>query len=272
MFEIVSFDSRQVYKVLEVGTAKPDSVIRGKINHHLIDYLEPSERINAAKNAALAKIAVNEIFERGKIPVLTAGTGFYLRAFLYGMFDVVEVSEEVKSYYKSLTREERWKLLSEKDREAIEKVSYNDDYRISRALEILHTGLKWSSLKENRDDGFLSTANLEVTGIFIEWERNELYSRINDRCKVISSSGLFEETKEVVSKYGEDAPALNSLGYNFALDYIRGLHNLDTFYELFARSHRNYAKKQITWFKKDSLLKKYDWQTALRLLKNIEKR
>ncbi len=269
-FEIVSFDSRQVYKVLSVGTAKPDKLILEQIRHHLVDFLTPSERLNAALFTKLAELALEDIYERNKIPIITCGTGFYLKAFLYGMYPVPEIKPDVRSKLESISREERWKLLQEVDPKTSEQVSFADDYRVVRALEVFQSGgIKWSELKENKNDGFLAKGKLEVTGIFIHRDRRELYERINQRCNLMMHSGLFEETREVVAEYGENAPALNSLGYNFALDYIKGKMSMESFLEEFSRSHRNYAKKQITWFKKEEVLQEMDWNTALEQIKKI---
>ncbi len=270
LFEIVSFDSRQVYKVLSVGTAKPDKLILEQIKHHLVDFLMPDERLNAASFTKLAEREIEDIYARNKIPIITCGTGFYLKAFLYGMYPVPEIKSDVRSKLESISREERWKLLQEVDPKTSEQVSFADDYRVVRALEVFQSGgIKWSELKENKNDGFLAKGKLEVTGIFIHRDRSQLYERINQRCNLMMHSGLFEETKEVVTKYGEDAPALNSLGYNFALDYINGKMSMESFLEEFSRSHRNYAKKQITWFKKEEVLKEMDWNTALEQIKKI---
>jgi tRNA dimethylallyltransferase len=269
-FEIVSFDSRQVYKVLSVGTAKPEKAVLEHITHHLVDFLAPNETINAASFIALAEQAVEGIYLRGKIPILTCGTGFYLKAFLYGMYPVPQVNPETRTQLESLSREERWNLLQEVDRETSLVINANDDYRVVRALEVFQSGgVKWSELKENKNDGYLTKGKLEVAGIFIQRERSELYDRINLRCKMMIDSGILEETKEVLKDFGEEAPALNSLGYNFALDYIKGRISMESFLEEFSRSHRNYAKKQVTWFKKEEILKATDWKTALEQIKNI---
>jgi tRNA dimethylallyltransferase len=214
--------------------------------------------------------AVEDIYERNKIPIITCGTGFYLKAFLYGMYPVPEIKPGIREKLESISREERWELLQEVDPKTTESVSPADDYRVVRALEVFQSsGIRWSELKENKNDGFLTKGKLEVTGIFIHRERSELYERINTRCKAMLDSGILEETKEVVEQYGEDAPALNSLGYNFALDYIKGKMSMESFLEEFSRSHRNYAKKQVTWFKKEEVLQSMDWNTALEQIKNI---
>jgi len=269
-FEIVSFDSRQIYKVLSIGTAKPEKAVLDQIRHHLVDIIAPHVKINAAAFVRLAEDAIEQIYERNKIPVITCGTGFYLKAFLYGMYPVPEINTDVRQRLESISREERWDLLLKVDPKTAESLNPADDYRVIRALEVYESGgVKWSELKENKNDGFLAKGKLEVTGIFINRERKELYERINKRCKMMIDSGILEETKEVVEQYGENAPALNSLGYNFALDFMKGKISMESFLDEFSQSHRNYAKKQITWFKKEAVLNSMDWKTGLEQIKNI---
>jgi len=232
--------------------------------------LEPNERITAGFFVKKAEEAIEDIYRRSKIPVITCGTGFYLKAFLYGMYSVPEVDSEIKDKLQKMTREERWELLLAKDKIATESIGFADDYRVMRALEVILSGnIKWSEIKQSKLEGFLDLKKPDVTGMLIYRERQELYDRINQRCKQMIESGILEETKEVVVKYGENAPALNSLGYNFALDYINGKMSMESFLEEFSRSHRNYAKKQITWFKKERVLDTMNWATALEKIKNI---
>lgn len=228
--------------------------------------------MNAAIYSKLAFQAVNEILNKNKIPILTSGTGFYLKAFLYGMFPVVEISDETKSKIQNLKLPEKWNLLKEKDFEATKLISENDEYRISRALEISETGKLWSQIQNERVDSFLEKFTGEVIGIFLDLDRKELYKKINSRCKKMLDTGFLEEAKLIKLKYGESAPAFKSLGFNFALDYLLRKKSMEVFLEEFSQSHRNYAKKQITWFKKETLLKKLDWNSALAEIKNIEKR
>ena len=254
---------------MEIGTAKPNVELRNYIRHHLIDFLEPSETINARAFSELAKNCVNEIYNKGKIPVLTCGTGFYLKAFLYGMFPVPVISSEIKEKVAKMGKKERWELLMDRDKGATDKLSYNDDYRVCRALEINLSGALWSDLKEDKSEGYLNNNKLNIIGLCIDWDRKILYERIDKRAKEMIGAGILEETKLVMSMYSENCPALNSLGYNFAVDKLRGLIDYETFYEKFSRSHRNLAKKQITWFKKEPLLKFVSWKESLDKIKSI---
>jgi tRNA dimethylallyltransferase len=133
-------------------------------------------------------------------------------------------------------------------------------------------GKKWSEIQNERVDSYIEKNNTSIYGFFLDIERQELYHKINLRCKKMIEDGFLDEAKKVSEKYGTESPAFKSLGFNFALDYLNGKKNMEVFLEEFSQSHRNYAKRQITWFRKEPLLKKLDWNSALTEIKNIEKR
>ncbi|WP_167884785.1 tRNA (adenosine(37)-N6)-dimethylallyltransferase MiaA [Leptospira fluminis] len=269
-FEILSFDSRQIYQELPIGTAAPSPEDRNRIRHHLVEIIPPSESVDAAKYSALAENALDAILSRGKIPVLTAGTGFYLNAFLFGMYPVPKVTPEVRDRVERMNLEEKIALLREMDPIAFEKISPNDEYRYGRALEVNLMGVRWSELKVEEGSGALITRNLNIlAGYFLDLDRRELYERIDERARKMISEGLAEEAGSVAERYGEDCPGLSSLGYNFALENIKGKSNLETFFGDLSQSHRNYAKRQITWFRKRSFLIPVNPTQAYENIQNI---
>ncbi|WP_165780200.1 tRNA (adenosine(37)-N6)-dimethylallyltransferase MiaA [Leptospira hartskeerlii] len=269
-FEIISFDSRQIYKELSIGTAAPSPEDCEKIPHHLVSFLSPAESIDAAKFVTKAEEALDDILSRGKIPVLTAGTGFYLNAFLYGMFPVPKITEDIKLKVESLSMEERIRELQKVDPKALQKIFPNDNYRYGRALEVNWMGTLWSELKVEEGSGALISKKLNILGaFFLDLDRKELYERIDSRAKKMIESGMAEEAKRVSDKYGEDCPGLQSLGYNFALENIKGTSNLETFFGNLSQSHRNYAKRQITWFRKQKILEQVHPSEAYKKIKNI---
>jgi tRNA dimethylallyltransferase len=233
-----------------------------------VDFLESHHSLTAKEFVELAKKSVDSILSKNKIPILTCGTGFYLRAFLYGMIDFPEISLDVRKKVASMDSSSKWKALGEIDPNRQSQIHEKDEYRIDRALEIALSGWTWDrgSLK----GGYIHRKDLEWSGIYLQVDRDELYARINHRSEGMIQSGLLEETKTVLDTYGESCPALNSLGYNFAVENIRGKISLECLKEKFSQSHRNYAKRQITWFKKESILKPHSWSEALSFLKNIE--
>lgn len=271
-FEIVSFDSRQVYRDLPVGTTAPTLEESSTIKHWLIGFLNANEAINANQFSLMARDAISDIQSRGKIPFLIGGTGFYLRAFLLGMFPVPNVPKETKEYVLGLSLDEARLMLQQKDPKAMETLSYQDGYRIKRALEVVLTGVLWSDVSKETVGGFLKdNPDIKLVGHWLDWPREILYNRINTRVEQIVG-GMIEETKEVVSKYGPDCPGLRTLGYNFALAFLNGMIDINTFIEQLAQSHRNYAKRQITWFKKEPFLSPISYDAAVQLYTNIEQR
>ncbi len=254
IYEIVSFDSRQVYKFLNLGTAKPSIEEIQKIPHHMIDFLEPNQTINAKDFGLLAEKCVLKIWSQNKIPILTVGTFFYLKAFLFGMFVVPEISSEIKQRIQVMSLKEKWETLQELDEKSAKSIHPNDEYRISRALEVTLSGRKWSEVSETKEIGFLEKYNPKIFGYYLKRERNELYERINKRAIQMFENGIEEETKLVIEKFGKDCPALETLGYSFVIQYLNGEISKSTALEQFSRAHRNYAKRQVTWFKNTDLL------------------
>ncbi|EOQ89740.1 tRNA dimethylallyltransferase [Leptospira yanagawae serovar Saopaulo str. Sao Paulo = ATCC 700523] len=271
-FEIVSFDSRQVYRDLPVGTTAPTPQESSTIRHWLVGFLNADESINANQFSLLAREAIGDIQSRGKIPFLIGGTGFYLRAFLLGMYPVPNVPMETKEYVAKLSLEEARDLLEKKDPKAMESLFAQDGYRIKRALEVVLTGVLWSDVSKETVGGYLEDhPQVKLIGHWMDWPREILYKRINRRVEEIASA-MLEETKVVVSKYGPGCPGLRTLGYNFALAFLNGMIDSNTFIEQLAQSHRNYAKRQITWFKKESFLSPISYDAAVQLYTNIEQR
>ncbi|TGM52185.1 tRNA (adenosine(37)-N6)-dimethylallyltransferase MiaA [Leptospira vanthielii] len=270
-FEIVSFDSRQVYRDLPVGTTAPTHEESSHIRHWLVGILNANESVNASQFSIWAREAINDIRSRGKIPFLIGGTGFYLRAFLMGMYPVPNVPKKTKDYVLELPLDMAREELSAKDPKVMESLSPQDGYRIKRALEVVLTGVLWSDVSKETVGGYLSDyPDVQVIGHWLDWPRDVLYNRINERVKQITT-GMLAETKEVISRYGSDCPGLRTLGYNFALAFLNGIIDSNTFIEQLAQSHRNYAKRQITWFKKDPLLSPISFEAAVQLYTNIDK-
>ncbi|WP_207766282.1 tRNA (adenosine(37)-N6)-dimethylallyltransferase MiaA [Leptospira wolffii] len=269
-FEIISFDSRQIYRELTIGTAAPTPEDLKRIPQHLTHLILPSESIHAGRYVLYAEEALDDILSRDKIPVLTAGTGFYLNAFLFGMYPVPQISPEIRAKVEALSMEERIRELQLLDPKALERIFPNDNYRYGRALEVNWSGAVWSELKVEEGEGALVSRNLKIAGAyFLDLDREILYRRINARAREMIESGMAEEAKRVAEKYGEDCPGLQSLGYNFALENIKGTSNLETFFGNLSQSHRNYAKRQVTWFRKQKFLEPIDPSSVYKKIQNI---
>ena len=211
---------------------------------------------------------MDHILLKNKIPLITCGTGFYLKAFLYGMNDYPEISPDIKNKILQMGKLQKIETLESLDPERFREIHTNDEYRLDRALEIALIGEKWHS--RSPMGGYLQKSDIEWTGLYLDGSRGDLYRRIDMRSEKMIVSGLLEETQAVMEEYGEFCPALNSLGYNFAVENIQGKITLECLKEKFSQSHRNYAKRQITWFKKETFLKSCTSLEAYSFLKNIE--
>ncbi|TGK14599.1 tRNA (adenosine(37)-N6)-dimethylallyltransferase MiaA [Leptospira stimsonii] len=270
-FEILSFDSRQIYREMPIGTAAPTKEQQSIIRHHLVEVLSPSEKVDAGLYNRLADEALRSVLNQNKIPVFTAGTGFYLKAFLFGMFAVPEISQEVRNKVLSMSPEQKRNRLLELDPDSLEKIFPGDDYRLGRALEVNLMGERWSALKIDPKTSAIQKYELNIClGVFLDLDRKELYDRINVRAKEMIDQGMAEEAWKIQELYGSNCPGLKSLGYNFALENKKGNSNLETFLMDLSQSHRNYAKRQITWFRKETYLKPMGRTEALETIKHIK--
>ncbi len=271
-FEVVSFDSRQVYFELPVGTTMPTAEECLQMPHHLVGISTADTKSNARLYSELAREAIYQIWNKGKIPVLVCGSGFYLRAFLNGMYPAPLVLETTKQEAQNIPLVDALKILKEKDPDALSGIDESDSYRVRRILEVILSGEKWSEVSKVTVGGFLSDfPSLQVKGFWIDWPREVLYKRINERALLLVKNGMLEETKFVLEMYGKDCPGLGSLGYNFALDFLFGKIENNSFIDGLAQSHRNYAKRQVTWFRNDPLLVSAAWTEILAEFKKIEK-
>lgn len=252
--EIVSCDSAAVYREFEMGTAKPSSADRARVRHHLLDVADPREHYTAGKYARDARTAVAEISGRGRAPIVVGGTGLYLRALLEGLFAGPERSEELRERLRAgaKRRGEGYlpQLLGRLDREAAGKIHGNDEAKLIRAIEVcLRAGQPMSGMwgqGEERLTGY------RVVKIGLDPERGQLYERINARCQAMFEAGLLEETRALKRKYGAEAWALRSLGYSQAMQHLRGEISAEEMVAGAQQGHRNYAKRQMTWFRREA--------------------
>jgi tRNA dimethylallyltransferase len=252
--EIVSVDSMQVYRYLNIGTAKASFAERDEVAHHLLDIVDPDEAYDAARFAADAKKVLGDIAARGKIALLTGGSGLYLRSLLEPFFPGVAVDEDLRSRLKKRLVEEGSSKLHEElalyDRMSAKRIHQNDSHRLLRALEIYYaSGIPWTEhLRRQRSSSdqsvFTNTLKLGLT-----CERQILYQRIDQRCGLMLDSGLEAEVHSLLEMgYGPDLKPLQAIGYRHMLEYIAGRWGWDDMARLLARDTRRYAKRQYTWF------------------------
>src|SRR5579864_2671450 len=251
--EIVSCDSVALYREFEIGTAKPSREERARVPHHLIDVLSPAEPSTAGDYARRAREIVKGIAQRGKLPIVVGGTGLYLRALLEGLFAGPERSEDLRERLRALAAKRSaghlHRVLQRLDSEAAAKIHANDTAKVIRAIEVcLASRKKMTELWQRGRDPL---TGFRILRIGLNPERNQLYTRINTRAKQMFEAGLIEETKAIYEKYGDAALPLQSLGYKQAMQFIRG--EIDRKLALWTaqQAHRNYAKRQLTWFRRE---------------------
>ena len=256
--EIISADSMQIYRGMDIGTAKPTLQQRSQIKHHLIDILDPEERFNAGIFADLAGKIIKTNTTKNIPSILVGGTGLYLKVLLYGITPAPEASEEVQTVIKDILDEKGvagcYERLLELDRESADKLHPNDIARITRALQvILMTG---RSLCDIQREHHYEEGKYEIFFVGINWPRNELYQRINVRVEEMVRQGLVEETKKLLDKgYSPTLQSLNSIGYKQASALIQGKINQLNMVKEIQQKSRHYAKKQITWYRKDQRIR-----------------
>lgn len=249
--EIISADSRLVYKGFDIGTAKPTIDEREGIPHHLIDIAAPEFEFSAGLYKTEAKAKINDILTRGKTPIIVGGTGLYIDILLKNYeLPQIEANHELRNELKKLTTEELYEVLNNLDSNAKDDINENDRKKIIRAIEILKTTQK--PLKECRSIG---ESEYTIEWIGKNFERETLYSRIDKRVDIMVETGLIEETKALLAKHGRIPNLVNTIGYREILAYIDGELSLNESLDLLKKNTRNYAKRQLTWFRKNSEIK-----------------
>jgi tRNA dimethylallyltransferase len=251
--EIVNCDSVAMYREFEIGTAKPSPAERARVPHHLLDFADPARDITAGDYARLARAALREIKSRGVLPIVAGGTGLYLRALLEGLFAGPPRSEALRERLRQRAEEKGslylHRILGRVDSAAAANIHANDTPKLVRAIEVcLASQNRMTEMwKQGRDplQGF------RIVRLGLDPERIALYQRINHRAQSMFDAGLVEETRTLLEKYGEAARPLAALGYTQAVALIRGEIDLKTAVQAAQQAHRNYAKRQMTWFRRE---------------------
>lgn len=250
--EIISADSRYVYKGLDIGTAKPGIDERKGIPHCMIDIVEPDFNYSAGLYAKQAKECIKEILSRGKTPIVAGGTGLYIRVLLEN-YDLpnIEPDYKLRDELAKLSFDELYDILYKLDKESAESVARNDKKKLIRYIEVVKlTGLPLSKARGKKDED-----EFDIEWIGLNFPREELYERINKRVDLMIEEGLIEETKNLLSKYGRIPNIVDTIGYREIIAYLDGDISLERAKELLKQNTRNYAKRQLTWFRKNENIK-----------------
>lgn len=252
--EIISADSRQIYRYMDIGTAKPTADEQKKIPYHLIDIKSPNEKYSAGEFAQDADKKINEVIARNNKPLIVGGTGFYIKALLDGLSPIPQIPTEIRQKIKQLAQKQGSFFLYNKllcaDRIAAKNIHPNDTKKIIRALEVYeYTGKPISYFWNIQPD-----TKYSALIIFITQQREKLYKRINNRVDRMMELGLLDEVKNLLSNgYNRDTSGMKSVGYQELIDYLYGKYGLDKAIELIKQHTRNFAKRQFTWFRKTNL-------------------
>ena len=252
--EIISSDSMQIYKNMNIGTAKPSQEEMQGIKHYLLDFVEPDQRYSVAEFKKDAEKAIEEILAKGKIPIVVGGTGLYIDSLIYGIeYQDIELDEKYRQELEDRAQKEGLQKLYEEAREldpqAIQKISSNDKKRILRILEIYKATGKNKTEQEfqSRKNGVKYDYKVFAIGL----ERDVLYERINKRVDIMIEQGLIQEVEQLLKKYSKFPTAMQGLGYKEVVEYLQGITSKEEMIEKIKMETRRYAKRQITWFKKN---------------------
>lgn len=249
--EIISADSRLVYKGFDIGTAKPSTEEQDGIIHHMIDIVEPEFEYSAGLYQKEARDKIFQIAKKGKTPIITGGTGLYIDILLKNYnLPQIEPDKKLRNELKELTNDELYKKLLQLDNLAGEEINSNDRKKIIRAIEIITTTNM--PLKNTRS---IKEKEFEIEWIGRNFDRKTLYERIDKRVDMMVEMGIIEETKNLLNKHGRIPNLVNTIGYREILGYLDNKYSLDEALNLLKKNTRNYAKRQLTWFRRNEEIK-----------------
>jgi tRNA dimethylallyltransferase len=270
--EIISCDSMQIYKEMDIGTAKVTKEEAEGIKHYLIDIVSPNERYTVSNFKKDSKNAIKEILNKGKTPIIVGGTGLYVDSLIYEIeyqdmeFDINYRNELMEKAETNEGLKELYEQAKTIDSKAMEKISSNDKKRIIRVLEIYKATGKTKTELEILSRQKEVEYNYKV--FVVNMDREKLYNRIDKRVDIMIENGLVEEVEKIYNKYNEFPTAMQGLGYKEVVEYLQGKINKEEMIEKIKKESRHYAKRQLTWFRKD---KNFIWLNSEDgIEKNIE--
>ncbi len=252
--EIISADSMQIFRYMDIGTAKPAPEEQARVRHYMIDIADPDEAFDALKFAEAAREKIRELHARNILPVVAGGTGFYIRALLHGLFDALPADPHIRTRLKQEAEEKGldflYRRLQQCDPHASERIHPNDRYRILRGLEVYESTGK-TITEYQRGHGFADEP-FNALKIGLCKDRAVLYERINRRVEAMIAGGLIEEVGSLLNMgYPSSLNSMQSIGYRHIADFLEGRVSLDESAETMKQDTRRYAKRQMTWFRAD---------------------
>ncbi len=253
--EIVGADSMQIYRHMDIGTAKPTQAEQNQVPHHLIDVVAPDEAFDAERYLALTRPVIADLKDRGRVPLVVGGTGFYIKALIYGLFETLPVDPEIRQRLQKEVAEqgspELHQRLGQCDPEAAARIHPNDTYRVVRALEVFESSGQTISAWQQAHA--FKTKEYDALQIGLNLQRQALYARIDQRVDQMIDQGLLDEVRGLLQKgYAPELKAMQSLGYRHMIAYLQGQLTWEETVRTLKRDTRRYAKRQLTWFQADS--------------------
>ncbi len=268
--EIISADSRQFYKYLDIGTAKPTIEQRAKIKHHLIDFLNPDDDYDVSKFSIDSNNIINLLHKENKIPIVVGGSGLYIKTLIDGISETADKDEKIRKELlekrKQFGNEYLYSELKRVDKKSADSMLPQNWKRVIRALEVFYITRKpiWQHHIENKKQN-----EFEIIQFGLLWNRGELYKNIESRVDKMISTGLVEEVKSILEKgFNPNLNSLNTVGYKEIISYINNDISLERAIDLIKRNTRRYAKRQMTWFNKDKRIHWFNVEQSTNL-KNI---
>ena len=259
--EIISADSMQIYRYMDIGTAKPTVDEQSRVFHHMIDIVDPDEDFDAVRFAEMARQKVMQLHQRGIIPVIVGGTGLYIKALLQGLFHSNPVDPAIRERLNKEVAENGggglYDRLRQVDQETAERLHPNDTYRIIRALETIESSGR--SISEHHQDHRFEDEPFNAMKIGLQMDRQALYDRIDRRVDIMIGAGLVDEVKKLLGLgYFADLKSMQSIGYRHTVDFIEGRLSWDDCLRTLKRDTRRFAKRQFTWFGADQQIQWYE--------------
>jgi tRNA dimethylallyltransferase len=251
--EIVNCDSVAMYREFRIGTAKPTAEEQARAPHHLFDVIDPTSFTTAGEYARGARKVLREIQQRGAVPIVVGGTGLYLRALLDGLFPGPERSEELRERLRQRAQEKGsshlHRILQRMDTQAASRIHANDVPKMIRAIEVCLASKQ--PMTQQWKAGREPLTGFDILRIGLDPNRAELYRRIHERVLAMFDAGLVEETQQLLKEYGDAARPLSSIGYKQVVQLLKGEIDREAAVDAVQQAHRNYAKRQMTWFRRE---------------------
>jgi tRNA dimethylallyltransferase len=259
--EIISADSMQIYRYMDVGTAKPTADDQNCISHHMIDIVDPDEDFDAVRFAEMARQKVMQLHQRGVTPLVVGGTGLYIKALLQGLFQSDPVDPEIRERLKKEAAEfgssALYDRLKQVDPDTAGRLHPNDSYRITRALETIESTGR--SISEHQQDHGFTDEPFNTLKIGLQMDRQTLYERIDQRVDLMIEAGLVDEVKKLLAMgYSADLKSMQSIGYRHMVEFLAERLPWDECVRTLKRDTRRFAKRQFTWFGADQQIKRYE--------------